>query len=173
MQGLKAFFFGALKVAVALVLAVVLLVGLGWGVYSVYQRREAVRNSALAEPRTWPEITISALDNATLRLSTMWRDDSLHYQFRVVGYPASVEATRKRARSELLATALQFTLIFLDEHGFEVFDHEIPIRKLVRLVDETGKGVGWEARDRTYTSPDTYRGAASWQVVWSPGSSER
>ena len=173
MHALKAFFLGALKIAVALVMAVVLLVALGWGVYSVYQRREATRNAALADPRRWPEITIEALDNATLSLTTMWRDDALHYQFRVGGYPASAEAARKRARSELLATAPQFTLTFLDEHGFKVFDHEVPLHKLTRMVDKTGKGVGWEARDQTYTSPDTYRRAASWQVVWSLGSSER
>ena len=57
------------------------VVVLAWGAFTIWQRHSAAENAPLAQPHKWPPIRVEALEDAQLKLSTMWRDDRLYYQF--------------------------------------------------------------------------------------------
>jgi len=172
MGAVRGFFLGALKIAVVIVLAVVLLVALGWGGYSLYEGWDAAKNAPLGKTRTWPELVIHPLGNAKFKLSTAWRDGGLHYQFTVDSYPPAVDAAWRGAGSDVLGGGPKFTLTFLDQQGFKLFEHEVPLNRLTHAVDQSGKAVGMSAKDQTYVTADTYRRAASWEVTWNFRSSD-
>jgi len=137
------------------------------GGYMVWQNRETAKNASLAQPRTWPAIRIEALENAELKLSTMWREGALHYQLSIDGYPKIILATRD-IRKDRVSSAMrpEFTIEFLDENGFKLFEHEIPLNKMAKIVNAKGQGVGLEAKGHTYLTAETYRRAASWNITW-------
>ena len=165
MSAMRTFFIGVGKVALAIVLAVVLLSLLGWGVYAYYQHREAEKNAPLATPKGWPAISVPALDNARFSLRTIWKDRRVSYQFRMTGYPKQVATTRDQhgPRSREDGT---FTLTFLDQAGFKLFDHKVLLREMALNVDDKGQGGGLEIRGDFYTDADEYRSAASWELTW-------
>ncbi len=160
MNKIKSFFIGALKIAVAIMLAIALLSIIGWGIYSYKQKREMVKNEPLRKPRIWPSITVPSLDNSTFKLSTTWRDGELAYQFKMSGFPKELENSFRRGIPH-------FTLTFLDENGFKLYEHIIVSSDIVRMVDDKGKGIGVQSKGQIYVNADTYRDTQSWEVTWS------
>lgn len=162
---MRAFFIGVGKAALAIVLAVVLLSLLGWGVYAYYQRRETEKNSPLRAAKTWLDITAPVLENARFSLLTVWADGRVSYQFRMTGYPKRVATVRDqqglRNRSDSA-----FTLTFLDQAGFKLFDHRVGLSEMTLTVDDKGQGRGLEVRGDFYSNADDYRRATSWELTF-------
>ena len=165
MSALKSFFLGAAKIAVAIVISIVVIVGIWWGVDSFSTHRDAVKNVPLEIPKIWSSITIGALDNSHLYLTTRWSNGRMSYQFEMKGYPKSL-ASQFETQQPYSIRAPGFTLTFLDKNGFKLFDEEIPLNKTTRVVSDDGKGTGLSARGDTYVSADNYRQALSWEVTW-------
>ena len=157
---LKIFFVGAARIATIIVIAIVALSTVGWGVYEFIQARESSSNAPLAKPKNWPPITLEPLGGIELNLSTAWRQgDYMYYQFRVKGFPqelASVPASDTNT----------WTLTFLDEHGFKVFDHAGKLNEMSKNVDDSGKRIGLSSNSYTYVSNENYRLATRWEVTW-------
>jgi hypothetical protein len=157
---LKSFFLGAARIATAIVLVVVALAAIGWGLYEFSQARERSKNAPLAELKKWPAVKIEALGGVEMSLSTMWRDGRLFYQFSVDGYTeelALVTATNRKAA---------WTLTFFDGNGFRLFEHQVPLGEMARLIDASGRSTRLSASEDTFAEADNYRGAASWSVTW-------
>ena len=170
MNRLKSFVLGVLRIAAAILVVIIALTALGWGGYAFWQSRQAAGNAPLNEPKKWPPIKIEALGDVELSLSTMWRDGSLYYHLSTGGYPKELAAARDRAtgRSSLDAGP-EWTLAFLDNHGFKVFEHKIPLIQMAKIVDGRGQGAGLSANEDTYINADVYRRASSWEVTWNFG----
>lgn len=163
---MKTFLLGVVKLAVALTLGLIVL-GVGaWAISAFSEHREAVKNAPLETPKVWRQQTVGALNNAQLSLATKWHDGHMSYQFEMKGYPSSLSEKRANTRAYELHQP-RFTLIFLDESGFKLFDHQIPFSEMTRVVDDSGKPAGLSAKGRTYESADTYRKAVTWEVTWS------
>lgn len=160
MSNLKSFFAATLKISVAIALAILLLAITGWGIYSFNQYRENERNAPLGTPRNWATITVPSLNNSVFRLSTVWREEQLSYQFEMIGFPSSLETAINTGNAS-------FTIIFLDENGFKLEEHKIYGNEIIRVIDEKGKSAGISSKGYTYLSPDAYRKAQSWDVTWS------
>src|SRR5262249_34217429 len=111
-----------------------------WGVYSIYNYRETRANAALAIPRAWPQIKVSALGNAEFSLSTIWRDEQMSYRFRMAGKPGATETERLLGSSYGRENGT-FILVFLDSDGFKVFDQKVEVFKMTLIIDDKGKGV--------------------------------
>src|SRR5437879_12562299 len=79
---------GVLKLSTAIVIVMISLSLIAWGIYAVSEQYNRVANEALAQPRVWPSITVAALENARITLSTVWREGALSYQLGVDRYPA-------------------------------------------------------------------------------------
>lgn len=160
MDKLKAFLLGTLKIAVALFLVVVALIGVFAGWNSYQENQQKALNAPLAETKTWPLIKIDVFEDAQFRLVTMWRDSRLYYQLNVKGYPKSIESARRK-----LGTS-KFTISFLDSSGFKIFSHEVNLATMAMEVDSKGEGGGLSVNDNTHISAEDYRRAAKWEVSW-------
>lgn len=161
---MRAFFIGVGKAALAIVLALVLLSLLGWGVYAYYQRRESEKNSPLTATKPWSDVTAPVLENARFSLLTVWRDGRVSYQFRMTGYPKRVATARDQQAAHNRADSA-FTLIFLDQAGFKLFDHRVGLNEMTLTVDDKGQGRGLEVRGSFYANADDYRRATSWELT--------
>lgn len=159
MSKIKLFFAAALKITVAIVLAIIVLSLFGWGIYSFTQHRENVNNAPLEKPRTWALISIPSLDNSSFKLSTMWREGQLSYQFEMTGFPKSLETSIQHGNPS-------FTLSFLDKNGFKLYDHKIIGSDIIRIVDDKGKYAGISSKGYMYLNADTYRKAQTWEITW-------
>lgn len=167
---MKQFLISAIKIATGIVISIVALALLGWLVYAISDHRSQIKNAALAEPRRWPPITIAALDNSTVTLSTVWRDGRLSYQFAVDKYPPAARAARDSMRTTMTSlSAPGFTISFLDKAGFKLFDFRVELGETTQVVDDRGQGIGMKSRSDTYVSAENYRSAASWDVTWNFG----
>lgn len=163
---MKTFFLGAVKIAVALLLTFIVLGAAVWAINAFSEHREAVKNAPLETPKFWMPQRVGALENAQLSLITKWRNGNVLYQFEMKGYPAFLSESRPNMPAYQIRLPA-FTLIFLDEGGFKLFDHQILFSEMTRVVDDAGKPVGLSAKGEAYVSADVYRKAVTWEVTWS------
>jgi hypothetical protein len=163
MSTIRSFFVGVTRIALIIVIAIVALSAAGWGVYEFSQARERSRNAPLATLRKWPAVRIEALGAIELNLSTIWRDGRLFYQFSVGGYPAELASVRD---ADSRSANAAWTLSFLDENGFKVFEHQVPLNAMAKVIDSSGNGTGLNSNGDTYVSAEDYRRATAWEVTW-------
>ena len=95
----------------------------------------------------------------------MWRDERLYYRFTIRGYPKAIAD----ARDQFGLSAEQFSVVFLDEDGFKLFEHAIPLSKMKRIIEADGRSSGLEMNDDTWMDPDQYRRVARWDIGWNYG----
>ena len=170
MNRAKAFFLGILRIAATILLVIIGVVAIGLGGYAVWHTRQVAKNGPLGEPKAWPPIQIEALGGVELNLSTMWRDNQLHYRFSVTGYSDALSNARDAATEQSpLSLSPEFVLVFLDRDGFKAFEHRIPLRQMARIVDSKGEGAGLHANDEAYLDAAVYRRASSWNAFWNFG----
>lgn len=165
MDKLIAFLIGTLKIAVALFLVVIALIGVYIGWNSVQDSRQKATNAPLAEAKAWPPIIIDALENTRFSLVTMWRDGHLYYQFTVSGYPKAIELVRRHSQKVSLGDQI-LVISFLDRNGFNVYSHEVKLSSMTLEVDSKGQGKGLNLNSNTYMTAEDYRGALKWEVGW-------
>lgn len=161
MNRLKAFIFGTLKIALGLFLAS-LAIGLviwGWSSFSDYQK--STKEAPLAQPKIWPDQSVSALENVKLSLKTMWKNGDLYYQFSTDNLPKAISVARNNRDANR-----SFNIAFLDRNGFKLFEHQIPLRDMSTVVGVDGKASRLEINNKTPLSADDYRNAASWDIGW-------
>ena len=161
-MGVKSALQGIGKVAAAMVVAVVALGGIVWGITTFNEHRERSANAPLMEPEIWPAVSIGAPEKSELHLSTIWTNGQLSFQLRLAGYPSEL----KNAMDGAARSLSSITLIFLDAHGFKVFDHQIFLSSVSRNVDDKGQPIGVELQDNFYVSADDYRRAKHLQASW-------
>jgi len=165
MDRLKAFLVGALKIALALFLVVIALIGAiqGWNVYDESRRKS--HDAPLAQPKAWPSKSVEPLSGVQLSLVTIWRDGQLHYQFFADRYPKAVERARD-ARRDGSSRDSKFTMSFLDANGFMVLSHDVPLNSMAKILDAKGQGTGLQANSSALMTADQYRNAARWDITW-------
>jgi hypothetical protein len=165
MSTVRGFFVGALKIATALVLAVVALALLTWGAYEFSGHRKRSAEEPFAKLKVWTPVRPKAPDmDAAFSLKTIWRDGQMSYHFAIEGYPAAIEKLRTPPWGA--SKEPQFHLVFLDSDGFKLFDHSVKLSEMTMLVTSTGKPSGFEAKSGKYISADMYGRAASWEMTW-------
>lgn len=166
MGTLKSFVLSVARIATVIVVVVVVLGVLGWGVYAIRQARQAASETSLGTPKKWGVLKIRALDGVELRLSSMWRKGSLHYQLSTRDYPPPLAAARESGPTRGSLGEPAWTLVFSDEHGFKVFEFGVPLSSMTLSVDSTGKGIALSTNDQTPVDAEAYRRASSWHVTW-------
>ena len=159
-----------LAVAILMVIAIIAVVIVAISLYlnskeQAMQRQkqlqEQTRLERLAIPKNWPALTIGPLEDSEFRLSSIWRDDKLHYQFVMDGYPQKIKDAMMRKRSDP-----HFTITFLDENGFRCHSIQIQLHEMSRRVDQAGNPVGLTALGESYLNVDRYEECNSWQLSW-------
>ena len=161
-MGLTNVLQGIGKIAAAMVVAVVALGGIVWGITTFNEHRERSANAPLMEPKIWPAVSIGAPEKSELHLSTIWTNGQLSFRFQLLGYPSQL----KSAMEDASRSSSGITLIFLDAHGFKIFDHRIDLSSANRTVDGKGQPTGVELQDNFYVSADDYRRAKHLQASW-------
>jgi hypothetical protein len=161
----RAFLIGTAKIATAIVGSIIALSLIGWGIYAYKAHSEAEANEPLEHQRVWPAITAAALDKSSFSLATSWRDGRMYYRWALAGYPSAIAAAYEQSATSYKTTP-DFTVVFLDENGFKLFEYKIPPDELVRIIGENGNPSGFSARGDTFVSADQYRRAKAWDIVW-------
>jgi len=160
MASIKSFFLATVKLALALLLALMAVSIAIWAVSSYRSKQEEKTNAALATPKVWPPRTLEQLGGVKLELTTMWRDRRIYYQFVVVDYSPQISIARDERPN---AT---FTIEFLDASGFRMFEHTVRVASMARVIDDSGARVGLSWQGTESLSSDLYRSAALWQIKW-------
>ena len=112
--------------------------------------------------REWPRTTILN-GEAKVLLSSKYRDGKLLVKVELRPYKGKVE----QAYSELYS-APTITLQFLDSDQFRVFEHEISVKKMTRLTDQSSKTVLYCIYDGSFSLPkEKYKMITSYMVSWS------
>lgn len=156
---MKAFLKGAAKIAVGLVLAVVVLVVLGFVWNSVKESRERAKAEPLAAVKAW-EIGDAAALSLKISGRTKLVDGLLYGDFRFDGFPAYLR------RPSNWADGKGITLVFYDADGFKLHDKLIPMSAFSRMVDGKGEpgGLGYEFKE--FMAVDTYARISRVGVQW-------
>jgi hypothetical protein len=161
MSRFKSFLLGAVKIAAAILIVIASIIVLGWGVVTVQEHRNAAANAQLAQPRQWPSIRVERLGNAQLKLSTMWREGQLFYQF-----------SGDMPNAPIVTLYKDFTLIFQDVNNFKVFETAIPPDELTwkpRWTPQRGSSKDddyvFNANSSVSLDAATYQRFANWDVT--------
>jgi hypothetical protein len=152
------FFKGALKIAVAIVLAIAALSMLGGTaayLYEAYQRKQA---APFEEVKThWVDLT----DSLQLKLiaKTKLVEQRLYAEFNFQGYPSYLEFPANRGDSTGL------TLIFQDKDGFKIFEKFVALHDISAIHNKGVKsGLSYEFNE--FMGVDTYRRISQATVSW-------
>lgn len=105
--------------------------------------------AAAAEPKNWPEITLTGLGQAKASLRTSWRNGLLHYRFEAAPAPETKTPTR-------------LSIKLYDKGGFALL--EIPIGTVSERPPGTVRPSAFGESSSTAFSYDEYRLAKSWVI---------
>lgn len=164
MDRLKAFFFGTLKITLALFFAGIAIAIAVWGWNSIKENQEKAEVAPLAEAKTWHEIKMEVLEDVPVKLVTKWRDGYLHYQFAVGGYPKALEIAHRR---NLTKNNVGFTIVFSDKDGFKLSEHLIPLNTMTPIVRRADGQAEALTQDGSFLMrSSTYKEASMLALVW-------
>ena len=154
----KRFTVTVLKLACGIALATLMLGLAVWGIVTFRERSEEAANAPLATLKTWPEITVNALANIKVRLRTVWRGGNIYYQFDVQGYSPELRQAMERE------TQAAFTIDFLDNDGFRLFEHRLALAEMSEAMGADGQPAGASWKGDEFVVADLYRRATRWEL---------
>jgi hypothetical protein len=110
--------------------------------------------------KTWPEETLPVAGGLKINLKTRWKDNYLYFIFSVSPYKNLREAYRANLSSQ------GFTLRFYDAEGFQIFEIEVKLSDMSRIVDEKGEPIYLEINSRVPCNVETYFAMEAWTCSW-------
>jgi hypothetical protein len=110
----------------------------------------------------WDAIHIPSLGDLQIQTSTAWRDGAMLHIQQVTPYGDLVEKAIQD-----LSSAATLTVMFEDEHGFELASIDFPVRGATRLVDPKTGYSGLERKGSVNMTYETYSTIRSVNVRWS------
>lgn len=176
-QKYKDFWKSIIKIAVAIIIVIcffAIISGIIIGyLYSKEQEREKKRKedrALLAIPKDWNSLKITALENSTFHLRTLWKDGHVYYQLYIDKYPKQFRQIREE--KDLLDRMLnnfsrKITIIFKDKNGFTLFKEEILLKDISGVTDNNEKVKSLYNEGNFYLSDDVYKNIFYWEISWS------
>lgn len=158
---LSEFFKGAMKVATAIVVAVVVLSVLGWGAWKFQDMKEKADAKQYEAIKLWP-VDLKENLQMTLLARTKLVDGRLLTEVNVNGYPAYLSDPRLQVKNRDAG----LTLLFQDKDGFKVHSKPIAIREFSGIVDSKGVRSGLRYEFDNYMSVTDYARISQLRVEW-------
>ena len=150
-----------LRIALALVIAVMAVGVLGL-VYSSWQDHSRRAGEApLAQIKKWPPKSLAPLGNAKVSIQSVWRNNRIEIKFALAGFSDIIRDTvDQRGQTASFIIELQ------DNDGFRLFSQNIRLSEMTQIVgdDGTPAGLSWQGGDPL--TSDDYRRATQWDITW-------
>lgn len=121
------------------------------------KNKEKVLKTQLAKPKLWRVITIPPPHNIVLTLQTSWREGKLYYILTATP-PNKIDAKRSYYS--------KFEINMLDKSGFNLFELDVPLSSMSRVVDEKGKPSHFEQNNSYACTAEMYEDFTDWSVKW-------
>ena len=121
-------------------------------------------DSVLALPHRWHFEALPNIGVDSAFLTTVYRDDALHYRLSLQPVPRGYEAAR-RTKGELGVCLL--ILQFIDSSGMQLIKTDVCGADVTNEVDNKGRQIGLEFNGITVLPhASDYRDAKYWSVLW-------
>jgi hypothetical protein len=158
---LNEFFRGALKVATAIVVAVVALAVLGGGVWKFQEMKEKADARQYESIKLWP-VDLKENLQVALLARTKLVDGRLLAEVNIDGYPAYLTDPRLQVKNHDAG----ITLLFQDKDGFKVHAKPISIREFSGIVDSKGVRSGLRYEFDDFMGVADYARISQLRVEW-------
>jgi hypothetical protein len=158
---LNEFFKGAMKVATAIVVAVVVLSVLGWTAWKFQDMKEKSDAKQYEEIKLW-RVDLKENLQMTLLARTKLVDGRLLTEVNVDGYPAYLTDPLLQAKNRDAG----ITLLFQDKDGFKVSSKPIAMREFSGIVDSKGARSGFRYEFDDYMSVADYARISKIRIEW-------
>ena len=158
---LNEFFRGTMKVAVAIVAAVVVLSVFGWGVWRFQDMKEKADAKQYESIKPW-HVDLKENLQMTLLARTKLVEGRLRAEVNIDGYPAYLTDPRLQAKNRDAG----ITLLFQDKDGFKVHAKPIAIREFSGIVDSKGERAGLRYEFDDYMDVADYARMSQLRVEW-------
>jgi len=158
---LNDFFRGAMKVAVAIVVAVVVLSVIGGGVWKFQDMNEKADAKQYESIKSWP-VDLKENLQMTLLARTKLMGRRLLAEVSIDGYPAYLTDPRLQVKNRDAG----ITLLFQDKDGFKVHAKPISIREFSGTVDSKGARSGLRYEFNDYMDVADYARIHQLRVEW-------
>ena len=155
------YFRGSLKVATAIVVAVVLLSVLGGGVWKFQDMKERAYARQYESIKLWP-VNLKENLQITLLARTKLVEGRLLGDVKIDGYPSYLTDPRLEAKNRDAG----ITLLFQDKDGFEVHAMPIAIQEFSGIVDSKGVRAGLRYEFDDFMNVADYLRIAQLRVKW-------
>lgn len=160
-MNVRELFNGAFKIAIAMFLAVLALCVVGGLVWKAIDYRDKEAAKQYEVPKDW-SVDLTKNLKLQLRAKTKLVDEKLFVSVRVDGYPAYLSepplATQNREG--------RFMLSFADKDGFKLFEKDVPLIEMTKILDANGKVAGLDYQFSQYTGIGDYPNFAKLDVGW-------
>ena len=130
------------------------------------QNREKNKKDMLLQPIDFSPITIGdGLINVDLQ--TIWKEGNIYYIFNVSPYKVfnkmtEIYSTKYNYKNKWFG----FTIIFLDENGFELGKKDVNLWSMTNVVDEEGNYVNKQEKGNFSMTQQAYESILSYSVGW-------
>lgn len=154
-------FKGAFKIAVAMFLAVLALSVVGGIVWKAFDYREKEAAKQYEAPKDW-SVDLTKNLQVQLRAKTKLVDGKLFMSIAVDGYPAYLSEPPLSIRN----SQGRFMLAFTDKDGFKLFEKDVPLIEMTKIIGANGKVGGLDYQFSQYTGIGDYPNFAKLDVGW-------
>lgn len=155
------FLKGAFKIAVAMFLAVIALSVAGGIVWKVFDYREKEAAKQYEAPKDW-SVDLTKILQLRLQAKTKLVDGKLFASIKVDGYPAYLSEPPLSIQN----SQGRFMLAFTDKDGFKLFEKDVPLNEMTKIVGASGRVSGLEYQFSQYSGVGDYINFAKLEVGW-------
>lgn len=136
------------------VCALALVVGVGWGAYSYWEKAQAAEYEVV---KRW-QVDLRSPLQFSLLAKTKLVDGRLFLKLDTDAYPPYLQKESNGAA--------MISLDFVDKDGFKVYSKPVVIRDFSKTVDAEGKPITLSFEDDEYMSVATYASLRTLDVRW-------
>lgn len=160
-MNVRELFNGAFKIAIAMFLAVLALCVVGGLVWKAIDYRDKEAAKQYEVPKEW---SVDLTKNLQLRLQAKTKlvDGKLFASVSVEGYPAFLSEPPLAAQN----SQGRFMLSFMDKDGFKLFEKDVPLSAMTKVIGPNGKVGGLDYQFSEYAGGADYPNFAKLDVGW-------
>jgi len=152
---------GAFKIATAIFLSVLALAVVGGILWKASDFLEKEAAKQYETPKEW---SVDLTKNLQVQVGAKTKvvGGQLFMSIRVDGYPAYFS----EPPLSIPNSQRHFTLSFADKDGFKLFEKDVPLNEMTKILGANGKVGGLEYQFNQYTGVDDYSKFAKLNVGW-------
>lgn len=158
---LNEFFRGAMKFAMAIVIAVIVLFVLGWCGWKLLDIKKNAAAQQYENIKPWL-VDLQEYLQLTLRARTKLVNNQMLGEVIIEGYPQYFTDPILKSKN----SDASFILLFQDKDGFKVLSKTIPIRDFSKVVNARGIPNGLSYEFENFTSVEDYARISQLSVQW-------